>query len=288
MCTVQTSEFESPRVDLDPMVPRLFTIESRRQDLADTFTLRLRPVDPGPYVFAPGQFNMLWAPGVGEVPISISGDPTSPDTLVHTTRIVGAVTQALGRLRRGDTVGVRGPFGTAWPVEEAVGRDVVIVAGGLGLAPLRPAILSVIQKRARFGRVALLYGARRPQEILFRREFERWRARLDIDTQLTVDRGTDDWRGNVGVVTTLIPRIPFDPSSAVAWICGPEVMMRYTVMGLEERGLAKERMHISMERNMKCAIGLCGHCQWGPTFVCRDGPVFAYSSVEGMLRTREI
>jgi NAD(P)H-flavin reductase len=207
---------------------------------------------------------------------------------VHTTRIVGAVTQALGRLRRGDTVGVRGPFGTAWPVEEAVGRDVVIVAGGLGLAPLRPAILSVIQKRARFGRVALLYGARRPQEILFRREFERWRARLDIDTQLTVDRGTDDWRGNVGVVTTLIPRIPFDPSSAVAWICGPEVMMRYTVMGLEERGLAKERMHISMERNMKCAIGLCGHCQWGPTFVCRDGPVFAYSSVEGMLRTREI
>lgn len=272
-----------------PMTPHPFVVQRALRETADTFTLELA-ADRGfePLAFRPGQFNMLYVFGVGEVPISISGDPSTPQTLVHTTRVVGATTRAMGQLKRGDQLGVRGPFGTAWPVEEAEGQDVLFVAGGIGLAPLRPALYRVLARRERYGRVVLLYGARTPDDILFRKELRNWRADFDLEVHVTVDRATREWRGNVGVVTALIPRVPFDPRNTVALTCGPEVMMRFTVLELQRRGVEPERVHVSLERNMKCAIGLCGHCQLGAQFVCRDGPVFPYARVRRLLDVREL
>jgi NAD(P)H-flavin reductase len=231
---------------------------------------------------------MLTVFGVGEVPISLSGDPAEPTRLVHTIRAVGRVSAALGRLGPGDTVGLRGPFGTGWPIAEAAGRDVLVVAGGLGLAPVRPVLYHVLAERERYGKIILLYGARGPTEILFRRELESWRRRLDVDIEVTVDHAGSDWRGRVGVVTALIGRAAFDPLHAVALVCGPEVMMRFAIAALHDAGLADEAIYLSMERNIKCAVGFCGHCQFGPAFVCRDGPVFRYDRVRAMLRLREI
>jgi len=192
------------------------------------------------------------------------------------------------RLRRDAVVGVRGPYGSCWPVAEAEGSDVVLIAGGLGLAPLRPAIYGVLARRQSYGRVVLLYGARGPSDILYRRELETWRRRLDVDIEVTVDHAGADWHGNVGVVPGLIPRIPFDPHHAVALICGPEIMMRFTIAALRDRGLASEQIYLSMERNMKCAVGLCGRCQFGPAFVCLDGPVFRFDRIAPVFGIREI
>ncbi len=185
-------------------------------------------------------------------------------------------------------IGVRGPFGSSWPLAESEGSDIVIVAGGLGLAPLRPAIYAVLARRKRYGRIVLLYGARGPSDILFRRELETWRRRLDVDIAVTVDHATADWRGNVGVVPALIGRAAFDPDHSVAMLCGPEIMMRFTIDALAERGMTAERIWLSMERNMKCAVGLCGHCQFGPAFVCRDGPVFRFDRIASWFKVREI
>ncbi len=273
----------------DPMVPCLYAVQRARQETQDTFTLALTPRNGHrPQPFAPGQFNMLYLFGAGEVPISISGDPGHPQILVHTTRVVGTVTKAMRQLGVGDTLGVRGPFGKAWPVEEAFGSDLVIVAGGIGLAPLRPVLYQVLSQREKFGKVVLLYGTRSPEDILYRRELERWRASFELDVHVTVDRAVGRWRGNVGVVTTLIPRAPFDPLSTLAMVCGPEVMMRFTLMELVKRGVTREHIYLSMERNMKCGIGLCGHCQYGPTFVCKDGPVFRYDQIEPFFGKREL
>jgi NAD(P)H-flavin reductase len=282
------SEVEAAIFPGNPMVPRLFRVEHVRPETYDTFTLELAPEEGAePFLFAPGQFNMLYVFGVGEVPISVSGDPWQPKTLVHTTRAVGAVTMALRKLKRSDTVGVRGPFGAGWPVEEAAGSDVVLVAGGIGLAPLRPAMYRILASRERYGNVALLYGTRTPQDILFRRELERWRARLDVDVHVTVDRASGRWSGRVGVVTTTIQRAGFDPANTVALVCGPEVMMRFTALELRKRGVAESNIHLSMERNMKCAIGFCGHCQLGPNFICKDGPVFRWDRVKSWMGMRE-
>jgi len=272
----------------DPMLPVPFVVERTQHETADTFTLELLRPGGGVFAFAPGQFNMLYVFGIGEVPISISGEPAFPQRLVHTTRVVGAVTRGMGALRRGDAIGVRGPFGTHWPVEQAVGCDVVVIAGGIGLAPLRPALYEILAHRERYGRVVLLYGARTPDDILYRRQLREWRGDFDLDVHVTVDRAIGDWRGNVGVVTTLIPRVPFDPYNTVAMICGPEAMMRYTVLELERRGVPSENVWLSLERNMKCGIGLCGHCQCGPKFVCRDGPVFGCRDVWDLMSRREL
>lgn len=273
----------------DPMMTAPYRIRRVRRETADTFTLELEPVDAqARFHYAPGQFNMLYIFGVGEIPISISGNPAATTTLVHTTRAVGTVTKAMSKLKRGDVVGVRGPFGTPWPIEAAEGNDVVLVAGGIGLAPLRPALYAVLANRPRYGKVVLLYGARSPEDILYRDELRHWRAQFDLDVYVTVDRATSQWRGNVGVVTTLTARAPFDPLNTVAFVCGPEVMMRMTALELQKRGVAAGQIFISMERNMKCAIGFCGHCQFGPVFVCRDGPVFPYSRIKNWLATWEI
>jgi NAD(P)H-flavin reductase len=271
------------------MLTQTYRIIRVRKETHDTFSYELEPPNaPSELSFAPGQFNMLYVFGVGEVPMSISGDPTTPKILVHTTRAVGAVTKAMRKLKVHDILGVRGPFGSHWPVEEAMGNDVVIVAGGIGLAPLRPVVYWILSQREKYGKVVLLYGTRSPADILFRRELEKWRARFDLEVELTVDRATSAWRGNVGVVTTLIPRASFDPLSTVAMVCGPEVMMRYSVLELQKRGVESEDIYISMERNMKCGVGFCGHCQFGPTFVCKDGPVFRYDRIKEWFVKREI
>jgi NAD(P)H-flavin reductase len=273
----------------DPMLPTPYRIQRVKQETDDTFTLELLPEDSGRGVcFAPGQFNMLYVFGVGEVPISICSDPGDLPLLKHTTRVVGTVTKAMRQLKRGEIVGIRGPFGSHWPVHDAAGRDVVIVAGGIGLAPLRPALYRLMAERGKFRKIVLLYGTRTPEDILYRREVEGWRGKFDLEIQVTVDRAASNWHGNVGVVTTMIPRAPFDPSNTFAMVCGPEVMMRFTVMELLKRGVAAERTYLSAERNMKCGIGFCGHCQYGPTFVCKDGPVFPYPRIAAILGRPEV
>lgn len=237
--------------------------------------------------YAPGQFNMLTAFGVGEAAISMSGDPaTGP--LIHTIRAVGPVSRALTELKPGEPIGVRGPFGVGWPMAAAEGKDVVLVAGGLGMAPLRPALYRLLGERARYGKVTLLFGSRRPEDIVFRHEVENWRGRFDIDVDVTVDHAGADWRGHVGIVTTLIARLDLNPAKTIAMVCGPEVMMRFVAMALCDRGIAEESVWLSMERNMKCAIGHCGHCQLGPTFICRDGPVFTYRRLKPLLGVKEL
>ena len=270
------------------MVPRPFRVVRRRRETADTWTLGLEPLAGEPLELAPGQFTMLYAFGAGEVPISVSGDTTRPGPLVHTVRAVGAVTRAICATRVGGVLGVRGPCGNAWPVAEAAGADLVVVAGGIGLAPLRGAILHALAHRSSYGRVVVLYGARTPADLLYAKELERWRARLDVDVDVTVDGAPAGWKGRVGVVTTLFPRAQFDPTSAVALVCGPELMMHFAAKALLERGLPPERVHLSMERDMRCGIGLCGHCQLGTTLVCRDGPVYSLDALEPLLAVREL
>lgn len=274
---------------VDPMLPDLFRIRRVRPETHDTYTFELAPVQSGRrFSFKPGQFNMLYVFGVGEVPVSISGDPTSGGLLVHTVRAIGTVTRVMARMKAGEIIGIRGPFGTPWPVQEAEGNDLVIIGGGIGLAPLRPALYYTLANRSRFGKVVLLYGTRTPQDILYRKELEALRARFDLDVDVTVDRAGSDWHGDVGVVTRLIPKASFDPASTFAFICGPEVMMRFTAMALQKREVPLQNIYLTMERNMKCAIGLCGHCQMGPLFVCKDGPVFRYDRIRDIFTTREI
>ncbi|MFH0907974.1 MAG: FAD/NAD(P)-binding protein [bacterium] len=273
----------------DPMRPRLYRVRKTRRETNDTFTMVLDPMAHGNVTpFAPGQFNMVYVHGVGECAISISSDPAEQKTLMHTVRVVGSVTKALYGMKPGDTVGIRGPFGTPWPLDEAVGNDVVFVAGGIGLAPLRPALCHVLAGRERFGRVTLLYGTRTPDDMPYRREVQKWRSDLGMDVHVTVDHADSAWRGNVGVVTTLIKRAPFDLLNSIAMVCGPEVMMHFTVLELLSRGIPQENIYVSMERNMKCGTGFCGHCQLGPVFVCKDGPVFRYDVIKPWMEHREL
>jgi len=273
---------------IDAFAPEIYRVAAAQQELHDTVTLELVPENGARPVFAPGQFNMLYAFGVGEAAISMSGDPTAGGGYVHTVRNVGAVSAAISGLKAGDQIGVRGPFGAGWPVAEAEGSDVVFAAGGLGLAPLRPAIYQVLKHRERYGRVAILFGTRSPGDMLYRQELESWRQRLDIEVDVTVDHADAEWHGNVGVVTGLVRRATFDPADTVAMVCGPEVMMRFTAAALGDTGLAAGSIYLSMERNMKCAIGLCGHCQFGPDFICKDGPVMAYDRIAEIFALREV
>lgn len=272
----------------NPLIPKRAMVVKVVKETSDTYTLHLKSLDGAFPQFKPGQFNMLYAFGVGEVPISISGDPSEREVQAHTVRAVGYVTRALTKLRRGDVVGVRGPYGTAWPIEEAEGKDILIVAGGIGLAPLRPAVYHILRNREKYGRVWILYGARTPQDLLYKRELSAWRGRLDLEVLITVDEGPPSWRGRLGVVTTLFPYVDPEPGKTVALICGPEIMMRFVIKELERKEIPHEDIYISMERSMKCAIGFCGHCQIGWHFICIDGPVFQYSKIAKFFGVREV
>ena len=265
--------------------PVPYRVADRRVETADTVTLELVGENGPLPAFRPGQFAMLTAYGIGEVPISLSGGG-SDGRLVHTLRSVGAVTAALHATGPGQVVGVRGPFGTTWDVDAARGNDVVIVAGGIGLAPLRPMVEAVMASRADFGRVSVLIGARTPADLLYPADLRRWERRADV--RVIVDRPADGWTGNVGLVTALIPQAEADPAAAVAFLCGPEVMMRFVAEALIRRGLGAHDIHVSLERDMRCGAAWCGHCQLGPLLLCRDGPVFRYDTVEPLLRVREL
>lgn len=241
------------------------------------------PTNNRDYAFEPGQFNMLYIPGVGESAISMSGDAADADCWVHTVRFAGNVTRSLANLEPGQTLGVRGPFGAGWPLQDLAGRDVVIVAGGLGLAPIRPLIYHLAKHRSQFGIVSLIIGARTPAGLLYTSEFTSWQS-AGIDIQLTVDRATANWKGNIGVVTTLLDRIRLHRIEQTCVVtCGPEVMMKYVAMSGTHRGITTDRIWVSMERNMQCAAGLCGHCQLGPAFICKDGPVMRYDRLQPYL-----
>jgi NAD(P)H-flavin reductase len=288
MAQSEMTALPQPGPAVDPFVTQLYRVGKATRELSDTVTLELVPLAGTRPAYRPGQFNMLYVFGIGEVAISVSGDRSDESVLVHTVRDVGAVSGAIAKLEAGATIGVRGPFGTPWPVEFAEGSDVVLVAGGLGLAPLRPAIYQILANRERYGRVAILFGTRNPKDMLFRSELEQWRRRLDVDIHVTVDHADSDWRGNVGVVPALISRAAFDPQDTVAMVCGPELMMRFTVSALADAGIANDRIYVSMERNMKCGIGLCGHCQFGPSFICKDGPVMRFDRIADIFTLREI
>lgn len=256
------------------------------QETPGVATYQMAFVDPlagAGYEFRPGQFNMLYLPGCGEIPISLSGDADSRGLLLHTVRLAGNGTRALARLQVGATLGLRGAFGNGWPVDECRGKDLVIVAGGIGLAPLRPVIHHFLNHPHEFGRVTLLYGDRAPENLLFASEWSDW-TRHGLAMQTTVDRASADWMGNVGVVPLLLERLrPLVASNTLLFTCGPEVMMRYAVRYALARGIEPRNCWVSLERNMQCAVGLCGHCQFGPAFVCRDGPVVRYDRMAPFL-----
>lgn len=259
-------------------------IVERVQENHDTVSLSLARASQAP-TFLPGQFGMLYAFGVGEVPISISGDPLQPERLVHTVRAVGAVTRALCALRPGAMVGYRGPFGNAWPFAAALqppGRELILIGGGVGLAPLRAAINQALAQRDAFSRVCVLIGARTRADLLFAGAYDAWRA-AGAEVYVTLDLADRDWQGHVGVVTRLIPLADINPHRALAWVCGPEIMMRFAIHALLDAGLPEPSIHLTMERNMKCAVGLCGRCQFGADFLCKDGPIFAYDRVKARL-----
>lgn len=268
------------------LVPSPFRVGERRQDTADTWTLTLEPLGDG-FAVAPGQFVMVYAFGVGEVPISVSGPPDRPgEPVVLTVRDVGAVTHAICSSEPGATLGLRGPFGNSWPVEAGSGGDVLVVAGGIGLAPLRPVVLHALAHRSEYGAASVLYGARTPQDLLYTDELRRWREELAVE--VTVDAADTSWTGRVGVVPKLVERADFRPEAVRAFVCGPEVMIHFTVEALRGRGVPDERIFLSLERDMRCGVGLCGHCQLGPTLICRDGPVYSQAQVTRLLEVREL
>jgi NAD(P)H-flavin reductase len=279
---------ETP-VGSHPYAPRPFVVRERIQETGDTVTLKLAPRSgEDRFPFHGGQFNMVYVFGVGESAISISGDPNRPGELVHTVRQVGKVTNAIAALTPGSVVGIRGPYGRGWPLDSARGRDIVIVAGGLGLPPLRPVLYDIFRQRNAFGRVEIVYGARAPKDLVFYDEVQTWRQRTDLRVQTTVDAAGRDWYGDVGVVTTRLPDCRFDPATTTAFVCGPEIMMKLTAQALAQRGVPPSAIWLSMERNMKCALGFCGHCQYGPLFVCRDGPVLSFRALEPLLSVKEV
>ena len=265
-----------------PMLPYWAEIMEVQDEAPGISTYWLRFVDEflqGSYTFQPGQFNMLYIPGRGESAISISSDCSDRNRVGHTVRLAGNVTRGINKLEPGDLIGIRGPFGTYWPIEACKGQDVVIAAGGIGLPPLRPVLYHIMQHRQDFGRVILLYGARTPGDLQFLREYETW-EKAGIELSITVDRGDEDWTGQVGVVPILFYHLRIDPRKSIILTCGPEIMIRFVIYEALARRIPPERIYVSLERNMKCGLGFCGHCQLGPYFVCKDGPVFSFQQIQ--------
>lgn len=272
---------------MNPLLPEPARIVEKRSFGSDIHAYRLRLVreDARPrFDFTPGQFNMVYLPGVGEVAISISSDPDD-EALEHTIRIVGRVTRVIATLGVGDVLGLRGPYGNGWPLQEARFHDLLFVTGGLGCAPVSGAIDFVFRRRAQYGHVAILHGVKKPTDLIHRERFDEWRRHPDTVVHLTSDVPDRHWRDRTGVVTELFDEVEIDPRRTVLFMCGPEVMMRYAARHLGARGLPERRMFASIERNMRCAVGLCGRCQLGPAFVCKDGPIFPVERIGPFLRT---
>jgi NAD(P)H-flavin reductase len=284
---MSTASAPEVAVASDPLLPEPWVVRRAQRENEDVLSLQIQPQDDDTArALRPGQFNMLYAFGVGEAPISIAGIGQAGRVL-HTIRDVGAVTHALCALAPGDVLGVRGPFGSRWPIEDHCGHDVIIAAGGIGLAPLRPVVETVLAQRDRYGHVTVLYGARGPEDLLYPHEHHRWRDG-GIEVEVTVDHASRGWNSHIGVVTTLIRHATFTPEKVAAFLCGPEIMMQFTAQELLRRGVAPQRLFLSMERNMQCAVGFCGHCQLGPEFVCLDGPVFPWPRLQGLMAVAEL
>ncbi|MBP1691785.1 MAG: Ni/Fe hydrogenase subunit gamma [Bacteroidetes bacterium] len=274
---------------LDPMTTHPVMIRKIIWENDDTFTLTLDMSGfAGGFHFLPGQFNMVYVYGIGEAAVSISSDPARPGTLDHTIHRVGLVTTSLAQKKRGDMIGIRGPFGSSWPIDVARGKDICIASGGIGLAPLRPVIYSLLKRREDYGRIIVLYGGRSPLDLLYRVELEKWASDANVEVLVTVDRGDSSWKGHIGVVTSLFQYIKLDARETVTYVCGPEIMMKYTIDELDRRGVPQSQTYLSMERNMKCAVGFCGHCQFGPTFICKEGPVYPLPRVRHLLDRKEL
>ena len=288
--TQRAGQGASPRdpIESHPLYPFPAVVRAIAPEAPGVRTYRLEFDDPHrqlSYQVEPGQFNMLYLPGVGEVPISVSGGADEGPGIAHTIRAVGRVTRALEALAPGAVVGMRGPYGTHWPMIEARGKDVVLVAGGLGLAPLRLVIKRLLAERSQYGRIVLLYGARQPADLLFASEYPGW-ERQGLELSITVDHGDASWHGNVGVVPMLLRRLRIVPGRTVLLACGPEVMMRFSVAEALTDKIPDRDVYLTLERNMQCAVGLCGHCQLGPDFLCKDGPVFAYPKISRFFNQR--
>lgn len=271
------------------MSPIPYRVRSRVVESPESATLCLEPVETALRAPEPGEFMMLYAFGVGEVAISISGDPTVTDgSITHTIRAVGAVSRALHDAAPGSVVGVRGPFGTTWGLAQAIGRDLVMVAGGVGLCPLRPAVLGALAERSRYGKITLIVGARSRKDFLFAAQLGDWTADPRVEVHLVVDAPAPGWSGEVGLVTEPLRRLALNPGRTTAFLCGPEPMLRFGAEALVAKGIAAKDIRISLERNMQCGIGLCGHCQLGPLLLCRDGPVVGYDIAGPLLGVREL
>ncbi|MHA1616590.1 MAG: FAD/NAD(P)-binding protein [Candidatus Njordarchaeales archaeon] len=262
-------------------IPQKAVIENIREEAPDTRTFRIKLVSKtSKFHFLPGQFIELTVFGYGEAPFSISGKAVN-NSFEITVREIGTVTRALFRKNIGDIIGIRGPFGRGWPLETLTGKNVLIIAGGLGLAPLRALIQHIIENRSSFGEVILLYGARTPQHILYKNEIPEWQDHIEV--HLTVDKGDSTWRGKVGVVTVLLDDVRIDPQDTIALQCGPPIMMHFVSKKLKQLGFPDENIYLSLERLMKCGMGFCGKCTISGTYVCLRGPVFCYSEIRGFI-----
>jgi len=280
-----------PICGMDSWMPVPARITDFVAETFNTFTVELEIVDEdlrGLYRWTPGQFNMLYAPGVGEAAISISSDSERPGRLLHTIREVGSVTRAIHRMGVGGLLGLRGPFGRGWPVEEMPGRDVLIVGGGISLAPLRPLVYWIRNHRADYGRVVMLYGCRSPEDRPYVAELEEWGEAADIDVLVTVDNATPEWTGPVGVVTDLLRRVRVNANNTSVCVCGPRVLNRVAAWQFLQLHIPESRVYVSLERNMNCGFGRCGHCQYGGKFVCKNGPVFAFDEIADIFGRREV
>jgi sulfhydrogenase subunit gamma (sulfur reductase) len=264
-----------------PMSPEPAEIVEKRSFGPNIHAYRLRLVDPSArprFDFVPGQFNMVYMPGIGEVAISPSSDPDDED-LEHTIRIIGRTTRVIDGLGPGDVLGLRGPYGNGWPLSEARFKDVLVITGGLGCAPVTGAIDYMFRRRESYGHLTILHGVKKPADLVHRSRFEVWRRERDTTVLLTADQPDRAWRDRSGVVTELFDEVVIDPGRTIVFMCGPEVMMHYGIRNLRGRGVPAGRIFLSLERNMKCALGSCGRCQLGPEFVCKDGPIFPLSRI---------
>lgn len=269
------------------LIPKIYTVKSIEHETPDIFTLSLaKKDDENIPSFQPGQFNMLYQFGIGESAISISGDPTKNEVLTHTIRAVGSVTKSLQKLKAGESIGVRGPFGSHWPLHKK-DCDVLVIAGGIGFAPLRPALYMLEKQRQNYNKISLLYGTRTPSDILFKKDMEKWKT-SGFDIEVTLDYADPTWQGQIGVVTYLIKKHLINPLNTLVLICGPEIMIKFAIIELMRSNVDRNNIFASLERNMQCAVGFCGHCQYGPYFLCKDGPVFCYEQLESWLTIKEL